>query len=276
MARIRTIKPDFWRNEDLSSVSAEAALLALGLLNHADDDGYFNANPKLIESDVFPLRELSSSVPALLHELEYIGYLKLYSGSDGKRYGLITNFAKHQVINKPSPSKISGLCLIPYDSGSDPVVLRVGKERKGRELEGKGKPFPATRVADDEDSRFDLFWSAYDKKVGKANATKEWKKLSPSDDLVERIVAQASLYAKSNDKKYRKDPERWLKARGWEDEIVQPARASGDGLTDYQRSMRDRVDALTGGRASAKPLGSSMPLGNVIDVTPLNRKLGGE
>ena len=38
MARIRTIKPEFWRDEDLSGLPAETALLAIGLLNHADDE----------------------------------------------------------------------------------------------------------------------------------------------------------------------------------------------------------------------------------------------
>lgn len=137
MARIRTVKPDFWRDEDLSKVSAEAALLAIGLLNHADDEGYFNANPKLIESDVFPLRELSGSVTVLIEELRGIGYVKVFSGSDGKRYGHVVNFEKHQVINKKNASKIKGLCLVPEECGSPTVVLPVGMERKGREKEGK-------------------------------------------------------------------------------------------------------------------------------------------
>jgi len=62
MARIRTIKPDFWRDESLAMVSPEACLLAIGLLNHCDDEGYFNANPKLVESDIFPFAFLSATI----------------------------------------------------------------------------------------------------------------------------------------------------------------------------------------------------------------------
>ena len=131
MARIRTIKPDFWRDDSLSTVSAEAALLAIGLLNHSDDEGYFQANPKLIEADVFPLRELSSSTPALLQELVEIGYIQLFLGSDGKSYGHVISFSKHQVISKPTASKISGLRSFQDDSGSSIGVLHVGKERNG-------------------------------------------------------------------------------------------------------------------------------------------------
>lgn len=134
MARIRTIKPEFWRDEDLSTISAEAALLAIGLLNHADDEGYFNANAKLIESDVFPLRELSGTTTELLNELHRIGYVTMFHGTDGKRYGHIVNFEKHQVINKKNPSKIKPLLDVQEDYGSSTVVLPVGKEQ-GKERE---------------------------------------------------------------------------------------------------------------------------------------------
>lgn len=139
MARIRTIKPDFWRDESLASVSPEAALLAIGLLNHADDEGYFNAHPKLIESDIFPLRELSCTITVMIDELHRIGYIELYKGHDGKRYGHICNFSKHQVINKKNPSKIKGLCELLDDSVTTTVVLPVGMEGKGKGKEGEKK-----------------------------------------------------------------------------------------------------------------------------------------
>lgn len=138
MARIRTIKPDFWRDELLSAASAEAALLAIGLLNHCDDEGYFNANPKLVESDVFPLRTLSRKTTELLRELSDIGYIKVFSGADSKTYAKITNFEKHQVINKKTPSKIKNLCELPQDYRSPTVALPTGMERKGMEMEGNG------------------------------------------------------------------------------------------------------------------------------------------
>jgi len=139
MARIRTIKPEFWRDELLAGVTAEAALLAIGLLNHCDDEGYFNANPKLVESDVFPLRALTNSTPALLLELSRIGYIEVFSGSDGKTYGKVANFEKHQVINKKTPSKIKDLCDLRQDYHTPTVVLPTGKEGKGKEVEKERK-----------------------------------------------------------------------------------------------------------------------------------------
>ncbi|MQC06426.1 hypothetical protein C4513_11355 [Morganella morganii] len=133
MARIRTIKPTFWTDEDMAEVSEAACLLAIGLLNYADDEGYFNANPKLIKAAVFPLREPSGSIPVLLQELSNCGYIRLFSAQNGKRFGLIINFTKHQVINKKTISKIKEMDLIPEDYGSDTGELPPGKEGKGRE-----------------------------------------------------------------------------------------------------------------------------------------------
>ena len=144
MARIRTIKPDFWRDESLAAISPEACLLAIGLLNHCDDEGYFNANPKLVESDIFPLRELSKTTPVLIQELCMIGYLELFQGEDGKTYGHIKNFEKHQVINKKTPSKIKHLCDLPYDYHTTTVQVPSGKEGNGS---GKEKEKKATSVA---------------------------------------------------------------------------------------------------------------------------------
>lgn len=68
---------------------------------------------------------------------------------------------------------------------------------------------------------FDLFWNAYGYKTGKPNSIKEWVKIKPDSPLIEKICKQAEKDKKAKpDNKYRKHPERWLKYRGWEDEIV--------------------------------------------------------
>lgn len=133
--RIRTIKPDFWQNEKLSEVSETAHMLAAALINYCDDEGYFNANPRLIKAALFPLRDTSVSIHGALSELSLIGYIRLGSGSDGREYGHIVNFLSHQKINRPTPSKISGLAEFNEDSVSPHGALTVGKERKGKEME---------------------------------------------------------------------------------------------------------------------------------------------
>jgi len=82
-------------------------------------------------------------------------------------------------------------------------------------------------------SLFVEFWDAYGKKVGKPNALKEWNKISPSDDEAKEIISAAnSLRLSRPDPTYRKDPERWLKARGWEDELTTVQSVKSDSLTE--------------------------------------------
>ena len=133
MARIRTIKPEMWQSEELAQVSEAAMLLAIGLLNHADDEGYFKANPGLVKAAVFPLREPSMNIHGMLTELSNARYLELFEGVDGKQYGFIRNFTKDQKINRPSPSKINELRKISENSVNDHGGLTPGKERKGME-----------------------------------------------------------------------------------------------------------------------------------------------
>lgn len=142
MARIRTIKPEFWQDEDLAMLDSDIRLLALGLLNHADDEGYFKAHHALIRAAVFPFTDGSLNIQGMLNELSNIGYLRLFEGSDGKHYGVIKNFAKHQKVNRPSPSKIKGLEGITDNSVSPHEQLTGGKEQgtgKGNNINPKKK-----------------------------------------------------------------------------------------------------------------------------------------
>ena len=135
MPRIRTIKPEFWAHEELSELPPETHMLAAALLNYADDMGLFNANPKLVKAVCCPLREDSLSIQCGLNQLAKIGYIKLGKGEDGKTYGVIEKFAKHQVIGRPSKSKINDIRIEWDDSLNTHGGLNEGslQERKGKE-----------------------------------------------------------------------------------------------------------------------------------------------
>lgn len=116
--RIRTIKPEFWKSEDTERLSEPAMLLAIGLLNYADDEGLFNANPKLIKAELFPMRDPSRPIADLLAELAGTGFIALGAGEDGRTYGRIVTFRSHQRIDRPQPSKIKHLCRFDEPSAS--------------------------------------------------------------------------------------------------------------------------------------------------------------
>jgi len=137
MPRIRTVKPEFWTNEKLSRLPEVSHMTAAALLNYADDEGYFNANPGLIKAAIFPLRDPSRSVPVVLHDLSSVGYLQLGTGSDGRCYGHIINFDAHQKINKKTNSKIKPLQIEWSDSGSAPGLFPEPSLTEGNREQGK-------------------------------------------------------------------------------------------------------------------------------------------
>lgn len=154
MARIRTIKPEFWKHEDLSALPEATHMLAAALLNHADDEGFFNANPALVKSECLPLRESSVSVQDSLLQLAGIGYIQLGKGTDGKRYGRIVTFDEHQRVNRPTPSKIKAIQIV-WEGSSTPhqqVTDASSPEGKGREQEGKGKEKSSLPAVDADDA----------------------------------------------------------------------------------------------------------------------------
>ena len=162
MARIRTIKPSFWTHEDLSELPEATHMLAAQLLNYADDDGYFNANPKLIIAEVSPLREPSVSVQDSLSALWKIGYLQFGFSPEGKRYGRVVNFLEHQRINRPTKSKIKDLeiCFEGYPSAHTQLTepsLPEGNKEGNKEQEGNGIGGAlSARVSEEGDSDISL------------------------------------------------------------------------------------------------------------------------
>lgn len=143
MARIRTIKPEFWKHEGLCSLPESTHMFAAALLNYADDFGYFNANPGLIKGEIYPLREPSVSIPESIRSLQTDGYIRLGT-IDGRRYGHIIAFEDHQRVSHPTPSKISCLPIawdisgIILDELSKPPETFVPEQGTGnRERNGE-------------------------------------------------------------------------------------------------------------------------------------------
>ena len=128
MARIRTIKPEFWTDEKIVQVSFPARLLFIGLWNFADDSGNLENSPVQIKMRILPAD--SVTVPPLLAELVSVGLLREYIVND-KNYLNIPGFTSHQVINKPSKTRL------PRPPTTTP--LPDGREGKGSGTEGKGK-----------------------------------------------------------------------------------------------------------------------------------------
>lgn len=97
MPRIRSLKYEYFINEDLAQISAEARLLGLGLTTLADREGRLEDRPLRIKVLLFPYHDVD--VDSAINELQNAGFLRRYV-VEGKRYIVVTNFLKHQ---KPHP-----------------------------------------------------------------------------------------------------------------------------------------------------------------------------
>jgi len=137
MARIRTIKPDFYSSGKQLRLSIEAAFLLPCLWTHADDSGRIKDDELEIGSRC---PRLYSSIPGLLTELSNGGWIVRYEVG-GKRFLQIHDWEEHQKINHPTPSKIPPI----NQDVSNPTVQLLedsckspaGKEGKGKERKGK-------------------------------------------------------------------------------------------------------------------------------------------
>ena len=96
MARIRTIKPEFWTDAQVMSASRDARLLFIGMWNFADDGGNLPANIKMLKAQVFPCDNLyEEQIGELVDELVDAGLLAAYE-ADSRLYWNVTGWATLQ------------------------------------------------------------------------------------------------------------------------------------------------------------------------------------
>ena len=134
MARIRTVKPEFWTDEKVVECSISARLLFIGLFNFANDKGCLERSPRRIKMQVFPADSMDCE--PLIQELITHGLLTEYS-VNGVQYLHISGFLKHQKINRPSQTNIPLPPEFSERSVSAQQGVTDGKEGKGKDLKDK-------------------------------------------------------------------------------------------------------------------------------------------
>lgn len=112
MARIRSTKPSIWG--DMGPLSRDARLLLLILQSLADDEGRFIATPTAIKGFGYPYDNIAdATIRKWLNEItkhcgspvSSVPRLHLYQ-VDGREYGVLLNFKKHQRISHPQESSL--------------------------------------------------------------------------------------------------------------------------------------------------------------------------
>ena len=142
MARIRSVKPEFWTDEALAECSPIARLLFIGTWTFADDRGNLDRSARQLKAQVFPYDALDCE--PLVCELLAQQLLVEYDVS-GKKFLHIRNFDKHQRIDRESQprfplyddSKTTRPTLDEPSESPRPSSLGSGGESNGRERKGR-------------------------------------------------------------------------------------------------------------------------------------------
>jgi hypothetical protein len=121
MARIRTVKPEFWSDEKLAPLPDSVRLLFLGMISMADDYGRLLDSPKQIEAFVWPCADRSRDCREGLASLSRLGRILRGLTASGQAVIQITNWARHQRVDKPSvKSALPELVAPPLFTSTDP------------------------------------------------------------------------------------------------------------------------------------------------------------
>lgn len=184
MARIRTIKPEFFTSEDIVSRSALARILYIGLWCEADREGRMEWKPK-----TFKLRYLpgdACDVELLAQELIDAKMLILYEVA-GILYAEIPSFTKHQVINNRESESTIPARVKDAPGTRAARVKAEGKEgRKGKEgsvddddAHPDPAPLPVALIPLIDGTDFEVY----------ASKAEEWRIAYPAVDVPQKLLA---------------------------------------------------------------------------------------
>jgi hypothetical protein len=246
MARIRTIKPEFWTDETLAECSTSARLIFVASLNFADDNGNLKRSARQLKAQAFPYDAFDCE--PLILELLDAGLIIEYEIGDCL-YLHIKGFQEHQKIDRPSKSRIplyepslQTRRILDESSTSPRPVGIVGKEvdiRKDKDSSSQSSQNAKRLNADWEPSNAD---AAYAASLG----------LEPKtvlENFRDYWIAASGAQARKND--WHATWRTWC--RRDHDSKRAPSRSNGYAPTQapsaVQRISAEWAEALSAGRA---------------------------
>lgn len=119
---------------------------------------------------------------------------------------------------------------------------KQGGDKRKKKEEPTELPMPKQQektAADTQSKRFEEFWTAYPKKVGKGAARKSWAKIRPDAELYEKILnaiaeAKTSEQWQAEHGKYIPNPATWLNQSRWEDELTKKGTGDNCNAADWR------------------------------------------
>ena len=232
MARIRTIKPDFWTDGNMVKLSPFARLLYIGMWNFTlCDHGHVADDAMKLKLQILPMDPVD--IDALLAEIMAQGRVIRVADEDGRTYLLVKRFEDHQKIDPRWKTRCPACAhqdsLAPIETPvsftepqRDSPELPLGRDGKG--WEGKktsSSPAPPPK-------EFDAFWASYPRKIGKEAARKAFVKAITKTTAGKIMdgVEQLRIEVAGKDQQFTPHAATWLNAGRWDDEIASPSVAS--------------------------------------------------
>jgi hypothetical protein len=217
MARIRTIKPEFFTSEDIVKLTPLARLLYIAVWCESDKEGRLVWKPLTFKLRYFPGDDCQ--IQDMCAELVDGGLVKLY----GEGLAVVPSFKAHQHINpRESESQLpEPIAIVTRKARVATRQSRDSDAQGGRE--GKGKEGDTRDDSRDEPPGFVSFWKAWpdtDRKQAKGKCLEAWKKASAERDAAV-IVAHVELLKTSpswtkNGGEFIPAPLVYLNQRRWE------------------------------------------------------------
>jgi len=242
VARIRSVKPEFFTSKTLAQLDYRTRLTFIGLWTHADDGGRCEDDATLIRAALW-VREQDLTdfdVECDLRNLATHGLIDRY---DGEFRGAVrpllqvNGWSEHQRINNPTKSRIPA--PLPEDSRRTHVGLpedsRTGAVELGTGEQGnRGKnSSPTADALAGAIAGFDEFWATYPRRDDKGAARKAWAKAIKKADPGDINIAAASYRDDPNRLgEFTKYPATWLNAEGWSNGPL-PARVAATAASEW-------------------------------------------
>jgi hypothetical protein len=157
MARIRTIKPEFWTDGDIMDLTPYARLLFIGSWNFAlCDFGHVADDPRRLKMQVLPADDVDGN--ALVQEIVDKGRMVRIT-VDGRSFLHIKRFTDHQKTEKRWTPRCP-VCAVTQPRQTSPNLSETpptsAPERKGKERKGKEGGTASRALALDTESRPDV------------------------------------------------------------------------------------------------------------------------
>jgi hypothetical protein len=239
----RIIKESICTSDSIDKLTIDAERLFYRLIVNCDDFGTLDARLPIIKSKCFPLKSsdiTDNQLISWLTELEAQQMIFFYENSD-HQYLKMSSWERHQQIRAKRPkyplpgddkSNRISFDIICNQMTSDVTVIQSNPIRNP--IQSNPNPIPpiAPNGGDDvlkeskSDERFETFWKAYPKKVGKGAAEKSFKKYKPDDALLSAMIKAIETQKRSDqwvkeNGQFIPNPATWLNQKRWEDETAQ-------------------------------------------------------